>query len=1230
MQTNSIISLLKEQNVEKVPVLLLTSSRQKLVDAMVALSAHVLSRSDVITTGDLARRWIMTDIEGIRLLEKLKAKGEIIDYKVKIRPEVPDIKRLFGEAGESKPEPTMPAVRDLIGASTVNEILGYTGINVRIAVIDTGVDYSNPDLQDSLEYIEWTDDGNNYREPLVLDADETQVLTFTDVSDMDSDGYIDDMVITTYTYIPFAIELTYSGPVYIDGIPTTTGIYKFGIIYEWELGIELPILLTDPLVGGNYTIAIIDWNDNGNFTDEFLDGNYYTYDGNRITYWDNPEYGIPGDYDSFDLSVGVLGGFFYDWWWNFGYPSYIYPGWDLNGSWLSIFYDFYSHGTECAGVIASKGTWSGLPGIAPNSTIVGIKGLAWGMVEPGMLWAAGFDISPYGEFYYTGERRADIISNSWGISTMTYDYFGFGYDFESMFENALITPGYLDPTFPGVIIVHAAGNGGFGYGTVTSPGTASGVITVGASTSLSTSFDIYYYYEVPGYMATDGSADEVISWSARGPTPVGEVKPDVVNVGAWGWTVAPFFYDGYDLFGGTSMATPLTAGVIALMLDATDKQIDDPDLIKTLLQSTSEDLGYSPTIQSAGRINALKAVLAAEAMIQPIGYPEELQIPSGPIFKISTSTTGERLSEILSQAWYWNWGYNIPDYFMYWFGNFILPSPNIPSNFLDEAHSIFLGRLAKRRRTSFEITITNLNPGQALLTNIRALDYNFLGSMERDVIINGEEMYTYVTIDRSWFENAELVRFFLTVPFKYFDSNLDYNYDDRYRLWVFAWSDSDGSGDVTSGDDLVLLNYGYPTGTTIEVPIGNILQDVPEGWDVAVLINSAYGTFNTVAKLTIYKYGRVTDNNISFAPTSGTINPGSSLTVRGSLRVSGRATPGFYERFIELELQVQEPARGTLTTIKKYIPLSYTVYGNLRREIKLTSAESTALYDLGGLRGAFDWRWRQEAGDWRVYYVNARASKTFSIFVDFSWTQPNSSLIIYVIGPDGQFAGNFLGSGVSKYEHIDDGIFKIMYTGSEPTGGRRMITFASTSYIIEQYPYKLQRRIGGIYTILIHQISHGGLTPTDKISGKVTLFKSPTRLRDQMRVRTDILLRFRTGVRFYRTEEFRVAVSGDSPEFNTNSVIIYSGNLNTLIGPTLDSTIPEWSTTRSYRPGSLISNARTMIRFIIPSDPGTYVGAVLFGVSLPSFKTFYHSGTQILEYSGPTYWFQDWAWIRAR
>jgi hypothetical protein len=57
-----------------------------------------------------------------------------------------------------------------------------------------------------------------------------------------------------------------------------------------------------------------------------------------------------------------------------------------------------------------------LIGIAPGAKVLGVKGLWWGMVEPGMMWAAGFDVNHDGQWYWTEQKRAHVISNSWGIS----------------------------------------------------------------------------------------------------------------------------------------------------------------------------------------------------------------------------------------------------------------------------------------------------------------------------------------------------------------------------------------------------------------------------------------------------------------------------------------------------------------------------------------------------------------------------------------------------------------------------------------------------------------------------------------------------------------------------------------------------------------------------------------------------------------------------------------------
>ncbi|MFJ2776777.1 S8 family serine peptidase [Kitasatospora sp. NPDC087315] len=237
--------------------------------------------------------------------------------------------------------------------------------------------------------------------------------------------------------------------------------------------------------------------------------------------------------------------------------------------------DVHGHGTHVASTVAGTGAASGgkEKGVAPDARLVvgkvlggpGATGLdSW--IIAGMTWAAETE-------------HARIVSMSLGDPSVVGD----GSDPLSQAVDALSAR-------TGALFVIAAGNSGAGG--VSSPGSATSALTVGAV----------------------DSGDNLADFSSTGPRALdGNPKPELTAPGVDIVAARSQHTDGsgyYTTMSGTSMATPHVAGAAALLAaahpDWTGRQIKD-DLVSTTHLTPGITVGDG----GAGRLDARAAVLGS-------------------------------------------------------------------------------------------------------------------------------------------------------------------------------------------------------------------------------------------------------------------------------------------------------------------------------------------------------------------------------------------------------------------------------------------------------------------------------------------------------------------------------------------------------------------------------------------------------------------------------------------
>ncbi len=273
--------------------------------------------------------------------------------------------------------------------------------------------------------------------------------------------------------------------------------------------------------------------------------------------------------------------------------------------------DRYGHGSHVAGIIWSNiidGATGANMGIAPDARILSVRVL-----------------NELGQGTY-----ADVIE---GIQYVVANKAKFNLRVMNLSLSATpTTPYFVDPInravekawANGIVVLAAAGNLGPAAETITVPGNDPYAITVGAVNDQRT----------PGYW-TD---DILPAWSATGPTLDGFLKPDLLAPGSYiisfmyndGKTGAnsktaylaqmhPSYSKTMSLFrmSGTSMATAIASGVVALVLQAHPELT--PDQVKFRLKyaarpAIDDQAGpvYNLLQQGNGRLWAPDAVLGTD------------------------------------------------------------------------------------------------------------------------------------------------------------------------------------------------------------------------------------------------------------------------------------------------------------------------------------------------------------------------------------------------------------------------------------------------------------------------------------------------------------------------------------------------------------------------------------------------------------------------------------------
>ncbi|MFQ5500567.1 MAG: S8 family serine peptidase, partial [Candidatus Zixiibacteriota bacterium] len=209
---------------------------------------------------------------------------------------------------------------------------------------------------------------------------------------------------------------------------------------------------------------------------------------------------------------------------------------------------------------------------------------------------------------------ANVTSTSLGYS----DWYTYS-DFDG--NTATITLAANTSAALGIVSVNSNGNGGPGFGSLTAPADAFDILAVGA-------------------VSSGGS---LASFSSRGPTFDGRIKPEVLAQGVSTFSASAVSDAAYTTSSGTSLSAPLVAGAAALMVQAHPSYT--PQLIRQAIMETADN-AITPNNDYGWGIIDIDAALGWGA-----SFDADITIAQAP-----ATVRFNDLSQVTPLSWDWSFG----------------------------------------------------------------------------------------------------------------------------------------------------------------------------------------------------------------------------------------------------------------------------------------------------------------------------------------------------------------------------------------------------------------------------------------------------------------------------------------------------------------------------------------------------------------------------------------------